>query len=104
MESADFPDLIRALSQNYGLETTPGFGGFEELKVLLAKALKGLIQSNPEKLLTIMYRLDINEALFRQAMETGSEQNQAEAIANLVLERELKRLEFRKKYKPPTDS
>lgn len=71
-------------------------GGLEELKKLLTKQIAFLLDRQFERLLQAMYRIDINEQEFR-AVLTG-EAPVAEALAELVLQRELKKVETRRLY------
>jgi hypothetical protein len=47
-----------------------------------------------------MYRLDVREDLFRDALLQPDDAGRAAAIADLIMNREIQRLEFRKKYNP----
>lgn len=67
-----------------------------ELKKLLTKQIAFLLDRQFERLLQAMYRIDINEQEFR-AVLTG-EAPVAEALAELVLQRELKKVETRRLY------
>ena len=101
MLQSDLPDLIYSLTKNYDLDSNPEVSTIEALRLLLEKALDNLLQNDPERLLAIMYRLDINETHFRKVMEGSNAKTRARELAELVLEREWKRLEFKKNYKPP---
>ena len=71
----------------------------DEFRKKLELVIGYLLDKDFERLLTAMYRLDINEKKFSQVLEGKMGMNIAGAIANLVIERELKKIETRKKYR-----
>jgi hypothetical protein len=73
--------------------------GNRELREKVKSVIDHLLQSDFEKLLHIMYRLDIDESLFK-AVVSGTYGNDVSGkLADIVLERELKKMETRKRYK-----
>lgn len=71
---------------------------WNKLRETLSEAISELLKDDFGRLVGIMYRLDIPEKQFFEALETA-QGDPAVRVADLVLERELKRLEFRKKYR-----
>lgn len=67
---------------------------WRELEENLQKFIAHLLQKFPERLLQAAYRLDLPEQLFTDAFYNQD----AQKIKDLILEREKKRLFFRKKY------
>lgn len=57
-----------------------------------------LIETDFSKLLAILYRVDVSEKKLKQAF-TQEHRNAGEIIARLLIERELQKIETRKKYK-----
>ena len=52
-----------------------------------------------ERLLTGMYRIDVPESKFNEAMESGENLNDiASKLTDIVLEREIEKVKFRKKF------
>lgn len=67
----------------------------EEVLKVLDKVVAIYLSQYFEKLLGIMYRIDVDEQNFRRALQS---EKPSFAIAKLVLEREKKRIEIREKY------
>lgn len=67
---------------------------WEDLEGNLKKFIAHLLQKSPERLLQAAYRLDLPEKDFEEAFYNQN----TNRITELVLEREKKRLYFRKKY------
>lgn len=73
--------------------------GREELKLRLSTYIAELLDSNFEKLCNMIYRHDVAESKFNQALDSGDIAVQANEIADLVIERELQKVESRKAYR-----
>jgi len=89
--------LVEPLAKEY--ETL----GRDELKMRLQVFIADLLENNFEKLCAMIYRHDVLESKFNRALEAGSIEEQASGISILVLERELEKMETRKKYKSQKD-
>ncbi len=70
-----------------------------ELREQLSAFIKDLLLHNPEKLAAMMYRHDVKEHLFQETLLLEDIDEQAMAMANLVIDRELQKVESRKVYK-----
>ncbi len=71
----------------------------DELQLRLQVFIADLLENNFEKLCNMIYRHDVSENKFKLALEAGSLDEQAARIAWLVLEREMEKVESRRKYK-----
>jgi hypothetical protein len=71
----------------------------EQLKAYLSRYIADLLEHDFEKLCNLVYRHDVAEEKFHLALDSGNIQQQAENIAELVIERELQKVETRKAYK-----
>lgn len=88
----------RSLARHWGLDTAEGNRSLEELERALALQLRKLLEEDPQRLVNVMYQLDVDEGQFRQALSLPDLNQQSEALAQIVLRRELKRQEWRAKY------
>ncbi len=70
-----------------------------ELRDQLSTFIKDLLENNPEKLAAMMYRHDVKEHLFQNGLMLEDMDEQASFIADLVIERELQKVETRKAYR-----
>jgi hypothetical protein len=57
-----------------------------------------LLQHDFERLCALMYRHDVNEFLFNQALSLSRDDERARAIAGLVIDRELLKIKTRALY------
>ena len=69
---------------------------FETIKKMLCNEIEHLIKHNFEKLLHILYRIDINE---QKAVDALQQPNAAEIISDLIIERQIQKVKSRKENK-----
>jgi len=69
----------------------------------LASHINFLIDKDFNKLLSILYRLDINEIKLRQLILETREEDAGKTIAGLIIERQLEKLKSRQQFKSGTD-
>jgi hypothetical protein len=86
--------------QNYFDEEIDGKTD-ERVKIWLTEKIVNLLLNDMEKLLSILYRIDVNEEKVKHAFELQNPKAIAPKIAELILERELEKAETRKKYHHP---
>lgn len=70
-----------------------------ELKSRLTLYISELLDNNFEKLCFLIYRHDVDEQKFHRALQQGDVDGQASRVAELVIERELQKVETRKAYR-----
>ncbi len=75
----------------------------QDLLDLLRQRIEYLLINDFSKLLNIMYRLDIPEEKFKQAMAENGMPAMADRIAQLVLEREIQKIKIRTTHPPLHD-
>jgi hypothetical protein len=73
--------------------------GREELKRRLLVFVVDLLENDFEKLCNLAYRHDIPESRFNDALQEKGIENQASRIADLVIDRELQKVESRRAYR-----
>lgn len=65
----------------------------------LTELIRYLLDHDMHRLLNAMYRLDVSESKFDEAMQAASKDEAASGIADLVLEREMQKVKTRLHYK-----
>lgn len=95
MKSFDL-DIVPAISNSFELSLSEK-PSLEELKEKLSAQINCLINHNFEKLVSILYRIDVNESKMRKLLEFHKGENAAGLIADLVIERQLQKAQNRKK-------
>ncbi len=90
--------LVEITNKDVGLSLSPSVILTEEdLHKALTRAIEYLLDKDFEKLMQILYRIDVSETKVKQAF--GLEQDVAEQIAQLIIEREQQKIITRAKYK-----
>jgi uncharacterized protein YwgA len=88
-------DLVPALNDSLEI-SLPDNIQLEELKQKLALHINHLINHNFEKLVSLLYRIDVNENKIRQLLKQKEGENAAGLIADQIIERQLQKIESRK--------
>lgn len=81
----DFPENI-----NYA---------YKELYVQLEEKIEGLLALNNQKLLSLLYQIDIPEKKIQRSASAEPERNLSDVVTELILERELKKVLTRLYFK-----
>lgn len=68
---------------------------FNDLSALLNK----MINENFEQLIALLYRIDVSEKKLKNILATDKSVLSGKILAQLIIERQLEKLEARKKYK-----
>jgi hypothetical protein len=89
--------LQKEIVQRWNIPTDTGLMHHELLEAL-AKQVSRLIDSDINRLMTAMYTLDIDELRFADAMRLPGKDMVARAVAELILEREIQKMETRRQY------
>ena len=72
------------------------FSNMEMLEDWLAREISLLIDQDFERLMNILYRIDVNEEKTKMAFASS---DTAKTIARLIIDRELQKVATREKYK-----
>lgn len=73
------------------------------IRKLLIDKINFLLDHDFEKLLWILYRIDVSEEKARSALAGDSGRTPSEVLADLMIERQLKKAETRLKFRAPHD-
>ena len=76
---------------------------FEAFRTWLIQHINGLIAKDFEALMFLLYRIDVNERIVKEQIAASKGEHAAAIIADLIIERQLKKIEWRKKFReaPP---
>jgi hypothetical protein len=70
-------------------------GTFEEMRAMLINRITELLSRNPEKLMAILYRIDVKEAAVNQIMSTSFPLEVPIHLADLIITRQLEKAQSR---------
>jgi hypothetical protein len=79
--------------------TSESFDDLEQLKKYLTSKIKELLDTNYEKLLNILYRIDVNEGKLNELFGSKNRDYIPESLAELIIERQLQKIKFRNAYR-----
>lgn len=94
---SDNTELITLLKTEL-LPELPEKISLEETRLLLIEKINDLINNDFQKLVYYLYRIDVDENRMRTLLDQREGENAAELIADLIIERQLQKIENRKKY------
>lgn len=69
-----------------------------ELRSKLSDYINSLITKDFSRLIAILYRLDISERNLKELLQEQPQTNAGNIIADMIIERQLQKIETRKKY------
>jgi hypothetical protein len=100
-----FNDLLPVFEQNTLPAERPS--SFEAFRQWLIITIERLIARDFEALMFLLYRIDVNEKTVKASLAASKGENAAGIIADLIIERQLKKIEWREKFRqaapPPED-
>jgi len=71
------------------------------LKAALVKKLNELILTDFQRLVSILYRLDVSEPKLKKLLKENKEQDAGEIIAELIIERQVQKMKTKRSQPPP---
>ena len=75
-----------------------------ELRKQIVDQINYLIEKDFQRLVSILYRLDVSEEKLREALNLNSGFDAGEIITTLILERQAQKIESKRSFKaPPAD-
>jgi hypothetical protein len=74
----------------------------EELKLLLSGYLDHLISNNPDKLVSILSRVDVSEKILKTNLENQKE-NASSIMAQMIIDRQMEKVKTREHYRSSGD-
>lgn len=101
-EVKEVSDNISSVFNRSGLElplSSSDLKNLEELKDYLTDKLKNLLDNNFNLLVNTLYRIDVNEEKLNELFGSKNRAYLPSALADLIIERQLQKIHFRKKYK-----
>ena len=70
-----------------------------ELIEKLIPILNHLLNQDMEKLLLVLYRIDVNESRVKEVLSQEEPGKISRSLAELIVDRQLEKVEFRKRYR-----
>ena len=76
---------------------------FVELEELLTIYANQLIQKDFQKLVTLLYRIDVSEAKLKYLLQLQRDENAGNIIAKLIIERQIEKMKSRQQFSKQND-
>ncbi len=89
-------ELQYYLQQNFHLPAK--INGIAEAETFLAEEINELIKNNFDRLVQILYRIDISETRLKQVLSNNPNEDAGKIIAALLIERELQKIKSRQQF------
>lgn len=86
------------------LEKETGLALTNNFREELAAYINQLINNDFEKLVFLLYRIDIKESTIKQLLALPSSNNAGEIIADAIIKRQSEKVISRQQYKQPTEN
>ena len=91
-------ELIQSINEELALEL-PSKINADELRQQLAVYINDLVIHDFQKLVSVLYRIDISELRLKQLLKDNPDREASLLIADLIIERQLQKIKSRKEYK-----
>ena len=91
-------ELSEAISSRFELTIADNYN-LDDLKQALFYRIRELLDKNVERLLSILYRVDLSQNRLDEIFQNSSKEEIAEKIAEAVIERQLQKIKTREYYK-----
>ena len=92
-------DIIPLLNKELSLQLSEKLA-MDELEQQLTDHINHLINTDFEKLIYYLYRIDVNETKMKHLLQRQGGENAAQLIAKLIIDRQLQKIKSRAEYKP----
>lgn len=71
--------------------------GYDQAFLMMMRVVEDLMTKDFNRLINILYRIDVSEEKLKEALALSND-NPASVITKMILERQLQKVEIRKKY------
>ena len=92
------PGLIPALNTSLEIEL-PGDLSSDQLKEKLSNHINHLIQYDFQKLVALLYRVDVDEMKLKNMLKENTDNDASTIIAGLIIERQLQKIATRQQFR-----
>ena len=95
--------LVEEINKNMAI-TLPLEISLDELQIQLSNYVNQLIQTDFQKLITLLYRIDVSEPKLKQLLQQNPEVEAGKIIAALIIERQLQKIKTRRQFNQQDDN
>jgi hypothetical protein len=95
--------LVKEINKNMAIALSDNLS-LDELQKQLASYINLLIQNDFQKLIMLLYRIDVSEVKLKQLLKVQPQEDAGKIIADLVIERQLQKIKTRQQFKQQGDN
>src|SRR6188768_4566960 len=89
--------LVREINKSIAIVFQEGIS-LDELQIQLSAYINQLIQTDFQKLITLLYRIDVSELKLRDLLKQHPEEEAGSIIATLIIERQAQKIKTRQQF------
>ncbi len=90
--------LIRLINKDFAIDLAEKIS-YPELHSELAEYINSLIKHNFDKLITYLYRIDVNEQKLKNLLQQNPQEDAGNIIATLIIERQQLKIKTREEFR-----
>lgn len=90
-------ELLPVISTNFEIVGNKDIS-MDELKMMLASRIREMLDTNLEKLVSILYRIDVGQRLTDEIFSENNKEDIAPLLAEAIIKRQIQKIQTRKKY------
>jgi hypothetical protein len=95
--------LVKEINKNMAL-FLPDEISLDELQIKLGSYINQLIQTDFQKLIMLLYRIDVSESKLKQLLQQHPEEDSGKIIAALIIERQVQKIKSRQQFSQKDDN
>ena len=94
--------LVSEINKNMAIVLTVEIS-MDELQIQLSNYVNQLIQTDFQKLISCLYRIDLSEIKLKQLLRQRPDEDAGKLIAALIIERQLQKIKSRQQFSQQDD-
>ena len=95
--------LIQLVNEEMAIDL-PEKISFEEIREQLSQNINDLIVNDFQKLVSILYRIDISESKLKQLLKEENHEDAGRIITDMIIERQLQKIKTRQQFKQSNEN
>src|ERR1051325_1609887 len=96
-------ELIKLVNEEMAIDL-PEKISFTEIRDRLSQYINDLIVNDFQKLVSILYRIDISEARLKKLLQEENHEDAGRVIADMIIQRQLEKIKTRQQFKQPNEN
>lgn len=93
----EYDELIQLLNNELPVEIATNIS-YEEIHEKLSAYINNLIKNDFDKLITYLYRIDVNEHKLKSLLQQNQNEDAGNIIATLIIERQQQKIKTRQQF------